>query len=88
MDFTIGPYIKDDWASTNPVDCIVQTTGNAFPAWTGNLAEFESEVNLSAARFNAAPGSAISIRLSMLVDDVTAGNGWDVNWVRLTASSP
>jgi hypothetical protein len=86
--FAIGPYVNGDWASTDPVTCFVVETGDNFPAWTGNRAEFESEVNLSAAPFNLAPGSTLSIRLRMLVDDLFAGNGWDVNWVRVTASSP
>jgi hypothetical protein len=86
VDFTVGPYVY--WASLDPVSCTFQDTPHWFPAWSGNLAEFESEVNLSAAPFNVVAGDTVSIRFRMLVDGTTAGNGWDINWVRLTGRSP
>jgi hypothetical protein len=86
-DFTLGAY--DVGAAIFPDNCELppDELPNWVPAWTGALAEFESEVILTAAPFNVVPGNTISIRFRMLVDDKEGKNGWDVNWVRLISTS-
>lgn len=65
-------------------DCSVTGTAkNKYPGWSGNHAEMESDVNLSAAPFNAVAGRTISIAFRMLSDNSQNGTGWDINWVKL-----
>jgi len=85
--FTAGPYTMEG-SNTNPITCEVSPVPSWFPAWSGPLGEFQSEVNLSAAPFNVVGGNTVSIRFRMVVDNQDAGNGWDIDWVRLTGRSP
>jgi hypothetical protein len=85
-NFTEGPYTQEG-AHPNPETCMEYSTPSWWPAWSGPGPELESEVALSAAPFNVVPGDTVSIRFRMLVDSRNAGNGWDIDWVRLTASS-
>jgi hypothetical protein len=81
--FTVGPYTNGVHA--DQATCAVSgTTKNKYPGWSGNHAQFESEVDLSAAPFNAVAGSTIAITFRMSSDDSQNGNGWDIDWVRLT----
>jgi len=84
--FTVGPYTAEG-ANPNPETCVDRPEPNWVLAWSGNVAEFESEVNLSAAPFNVVAGHTVEIRFRMLIDDPNAGNGWDINWVRLTGTA-
>ena len=80
--FTTGPYVNG--TNVNADTCTALTIPSSFYGWSGDLTEFESEVNLSAAPFNVAAGNTVAIRFRMLTDNVNAGNGWDINWVRLS----
>jgi hypothetical protein len=83
--FVQGAYSVEGVA-TDPDTCAKHPTPNWFPGWSGNLAAFESEVDLSVMPFNVVPGDTVSIRFRMLADKATAINGWDIDWVRLTAT--
>ena len=82
--FTTGGYVNG--SNLNGDTCAERPEPDWWPAWSGSLPLFESEVNLSAAPLNVVPGDTVSIRLRMLVDSVTAGGGWDVDWVRVTGT--
>jgi hypothetical protein len=83
-NFTAGPYVNG--SNIDADTCTAPPYPSSFDGWSGNLPEFESEVNLSGAPFNVAAGSTVSIRFRMLTDVGKAGNGWDINWVRLTGT--
>ena len=84
-NFTAGPYVNG--SSVNPDTCTERPEPSWVSAWSGNLPEFESEANLSGAPFNVAAGDTVSIRFRMLTDSFNPGNGWDINWVRLTGTA-
>lgn len=73
---------------TNPTSCFLSNTPSLYPGWSGNHAEWESEVNLSAAPFNVIASNTVTITFRMATDATTAGNGWDINWVTLSGTSP
>ena len=84
--FTQGGYSAEG-VGTHPDTCFKDGTPNWHPGWSGNLTEFESEINVSDMPFNVVPGDTVSIRLRMLADNTKAFNGWDIDWVRLTATT-
>jgi hypothetical protein len=85
--FIVGPYTMDG-VHPHPITCAEVTYPDAWPGWSGNHAEFESAMILSAPPFNVVAGDTVSIRFRMLVDSQDAGIGWDINWVRLTGTPP
>jgi hypothetical protein len=84
--FTTGPYTNG--GHTDPATCALVAGQNQFPGWSGNHAEWVSEVNLSAAPFNVVAGNTVTITFRMTIDDTQTGTGWDINWVTLSANSP
>jgi hypothetical protein len=85
--FIVGPYTTEG-VHPHPLTCAEAMYPGAWPGWSGNHAEFESAMNLSASPFNVVAGDTVSIRFRMLVDSRDAGIGWDINWVRLTGTPP
>lgn len=55
--------------------------------WSGTVAEFESEVNLSTS-FGVVAGNTVQVALRMAQDTFVSGTGWDVNWVKVYGSAP
>jgi hypothetical protein len=85
-NFTVGPYVNG--SCVNPDTCTARPEPTWIDdAWSGNLPEFESEATLSGAPFNVVGGDTVSIRFRMLTDNYEAGNGWDINWVKLAGNA-
>jgi hypothetical protein len=84
--FTTGGYTTG--GQTNPTNCNLTNNPGMYPGWSGDHAEWISEVNLSAAPFNVLPGSTVTIMFRMTTDATTGGAGWDIDWVALSANLP
>jgi hypothetical protein len=80
--FTSGGYTSG--GATNPTTCSAPLQSQ-YPGWSGlQTTEEISMTNLASVVGN----NTVTITFQILTDQAMGGNGWDINWVTLSATVP